>query len=55
MLKKVGGIYTEDRKNDSKLINLRERAGYTICFVNDYGCDGSEFMFMEEIEDGSNS
>lgn len=48
MLKKVGEIWTENKKDDIRIISLLEKAGFTVCYVEEYGSDGSEYMFMEE-------
>lgn len=48
MLKKVGEIWIEDKKDDVRIIGLLEKAGFTVCYVDEYGSNGSEYMFMEE-------
>ena len=43
---KVGEFYTEDNKNDKKVISALETVGYNICWLDEYG-NGNHYVIME--------
>ena len=54
--RKIGELYTEEGGQFQEDIkNAIENAGYSICWLDDYGSTGNHYVIMKEYEDGSNS